>query len=711
MIYVVLPIIVLVVEILLLGYYIYSAVKTQKFISKGTIIYFVPLSIVLFVLYTLGANYNALKTGISLTIVDYMAICKSVISATVFELKTDYVSLLMENNVIFKLAFSLAVALSVSCVYTSVISLVINTITNKIRLMIALSQNVDVVVGENKYNYEYIAKSKNVIVLTDNYKSEIINEYYSRKIPVIQTRFTKDNLLKQFKHQLKKGIEINFISFQDSDTNLGYIKEFEEFLYAKINNQRVLDKRLCYLKVEIDFNNQITIKNKILENKDIAAFIDCFNRYELFALDFVEKNPITEHLPASFINDELGVINSNKTINVIYLGFGKVCKTLHRVQLMNDQLPTIKNNKIGKYKINYYAFDKDEQDDNADKNMSYFFRRYDENIASYSTEEYLPSLEKLDNLVLEKVNIESYKLINHIENILKQGNKEDVYNRFIISYGEDIDNIDMALKITAILQEHNYENYEVYVRVKGKFPAAIKLLENKKVNIIGDIPSVFNHDVIINERLLELAKLLNRKYNSKRLSDSSWYSLSTIKQSSNTYSSLNVRLKLNLIGYDYIREDKEVSNEEIINEIQEKLLFKKESYDDYLFFKKNKNKPVHSLAYQEHLRWNAFYIGNGYVPLKKTEIELLEAEGTYGPSFYKDDSVLKLHACLTTFEGLDEYHKLLANLLSKANKKSLEENLNTVETYKYDHMLIEDFKTIFTNSNYRLVRRVGNHEK
>ena len=706
MIYTILPIVVLVIELGLLGYYIYSAVKTQKFISKGTIIYFVTLSLVLFALYTLGANYNALQTGIKLTIVDYMAIGKSVLSATVFDLKTDYVSLLMENNLIFKAAFSLAIVLSISCFYTSLISLIINTVVNKIRLIIALSKNCDVLIGENEYNNEYIARSKNVIVITDNYKSDNLNEYYSRKIPVIQSKFTKDNLLKLFKSQIKKGIELNFVSFQNSDTNLGYIKEFEDFLYSKIKEERILDKRTCYLKVEIDFNNQITIKNKILENKDIAAFIDCFNRYELFALEFVEKNPITEHLPLSFIDENLGVINKDKIINVIYLGFGKVSKTLHRVQLMNDQMPTIdkKSKRIERYKINYYAFDK-EGKKVVDKNMSFFFRRYDENIDRYSTDEYFSPLEKIDNLKIEECSIESYKIINELENILKKGNKEDMFNRIIISYGEDIDNIDTAIKINSILEEYGYENYEIYVRVRGKFPTAIKLLENKRINVIGDIPSVFNHEVIINERLLELAKLVNRKYNKSRLADSSWYTLTTIKQSSNTYSSLNIRLKLNLIGYDYVRVDTVVDNSSIIKEIEEKLKFEKKSYEDFLFFKSNNFKPVHSLAYQEHLRWNAFYISNGYVPLKKDLIKLINPNGAYGPEFYKDDANLRLHACLTTFEGLDDYHRHLATLLTKENNKSFEENLNTVETYKYDHMLIEEFRTIFTNSNYRLIKK------
>ena len=57
------------------------------------------------------------------------------------------------------------------------------------------------------------------------------------------------------------------------------------------------------------------------------------------------------------------------------------------------------------------------------------------------------------------------------------------------------------------------------------------------------------------------------------------------------------------------------------------------------------------------------------------------------------------------YEGLNDYHRLLAELLTKENNKTLEENLNIVETYKYDHMIVESFKPMFENSNYRIVKR------
>ena len=700
-----LPIIVLIIEFLLVGYYFYYAYKNKKLVSKETIIYFVPISLILFVLYVLGANYSRVITQTSLTVIDYLAILKTVITSAVFDLKIEYVSLLIEHNEVFKISYIVAVVLSIVCVYTSILNLIYHAFSNKIRLAYALRKDCDVLIGENEYNKEYIKNGSNCIVITNNTKSKNVEEYYVNKIPVIQNKLDKQTLMRFFKRNILKNRELNFISFNDSSTNLSLIKEFEEFLSMEIKDKKVIDYKVCYLKVEIDASNQISIKNKILENKSLAAFIDCFTRYELFALNFIEKNPITEHLPSNFIDTTKGVINNDKVINVFYLGYGKIAKTLYRAQLMNDQLPTInKDNNIERFKINYLAYDK-EENAKDDKNMTFFFKRYDENVSKYSSSEYFDHIDKLDTLTLKKVNIESYQIINEIINELNKTNKEDTYNRFIVSYGEDIDNIDMAIKVSTLLKEHDYDNFEMYVRVKGEFPAAIKLLDDKRINVIGDIASIFNHDVIVNERLLELAKLVNKKYNTKRLSDSSWYNLTAIKQASNVYSSLNIRLKLNLLGFDYVRENSIVDNQEVIKEIEDKVKFDRNSYDDYLFYKINKNKPVHILAYQEHIRWNAFYIGNGYVPLKKDQIKLIEVDGEYGPVFYKDDNVLNLHACLTTYKGLDDYHRHLAKLLSKANKKSIEENIDMVETYKYDHMIIESIKPMFKDSNYRLIKK------
>ena len=99
---------------------------------------------------------------------------------------------------------------------------------------------------------------------------------------------------------------------------------------------------------------------------------------------------------------------------------------------MNDQLPTIsKNGTMEGFKINYFAFDK-EKKVNEDKNSSFFSKRYDENISSYDNKEYFPVWNKLDNLIFEEMNIESYHMVNRIMEILKETKKENKCKRFII---------------------------------------------------------------------------------------------------------------------------------------------------------------------------------------------------------------------------------------------------------------------------------------
>ena len=86
--------------------------------------------------------------------------------------------------------------------------------------------------------------------------------------------------------------------------------------------------------------------------------------------------------------------------------------------------------------------------------------------------------------------------------------------------------------------------------------AIVHFINSKSKQTVKGIYSVFK----------KTAKLVNKKYHSKRLKDSPWYTLSTIKQASNVYSSLNIRLKLNLLGYDYIREDKVKEALDTLNE-------------------------------------------------------------------------------------------------------------------------------------------------
>ena len=124
--------------------------------------------------------------------------------------------------------------------------------------------------------------------------------------------------MKVLKKSLRKKHEVNFISFNSSSKNLKYIDEFKQFLSKKYHEQQIVDYRQFYLKVEIDLDNQLSIQNKILEDKRFSAFISCFNRYEYNALNFIEKYPITKNLPSTFFDYETATIKKDTLINNIY---------------------------------------------------------------------------------------------------------------------------------------------------------------------------------------------------------------------------------------------------------------------------------------------------------------------------------------------------------------------------------------------------------
>ena len=71
----------------------------------------------------------------------------------------------------------------------------------------------------------------------------------------------------------------------------------------------------------------------------------------------------------------------------------------------------------------------------------------------------------------------------------------------------------------------------------------------------------------------------------------------------------------------------------------------------------------------------------------------------------KDDDSKKLHACLTTVEGLDEYHQQIAKELSKITNKTVEEELINADTYKYDYSVLDVIKSFKQDSPMVIVKR------
>ena len=141
----------------------------------------------------------------------------------------------------------------------------------------------------------------------------------------------------------------------------------------------------------------------------------------------------------------------------------------------------------------------------------------------------------------------------------------------------------------------------------------------------GDTEKIFNHDVIVDESLVSLAKRINRTYclDSKKTEDitpedeakanESWIKCGYFDKYSNIYLANNLRLKLNLLGFDYVKD----GNATGLEEIKEEKIAIRLPYE-----KCTQPGMENSLLAQEHARWNAYHMLNGYLPLKKSRLSV-----------------------------------------------------------------------------------------
>lgn len=747
--------------------------KISNHLFKGKtaikIIKIVVPFICIIALYIIGNIYYYTNQNVEhFSFMEIYDIISYTIRALIFDVEKEKLALLMANNNYYLLAWKLAYPLCVLASYINIFNAILYRMVNWINVLIALRKDCDILIGTD-YAEIYKDKSSNLVIwIEQEITKEKELELIKLNIPFINKQFTKDNLLtipylkraiKRHSNKEKKGIDYHFISFQDEETNLKYLSEFKGFLnteFKQFLNEakeplKIYQTKNYFLHIELSNTNLLSIQNKIqADSEKLSQYLLFFNRYQLLALKFNEENPITKYLPKTFINDFGAIENTNndinniisqislnddlivqtpydKHINVLYFGFGKVSREIHKISVMNNQLVSYftnanePSNRYHNHVINYFAVDK-ESFNTGDKNSLFYNNRFDNIKKTLEKKSYYQFPEDTANfypLNTDINNINTYQsLIKLLEsqNELRENEKILTYNQIIISLDNDLDNIDYALKMLMLLKQRNIENYHIYVRLKQENQGVVDSLKQENITFFGYYSDMFSHDIIVKDSLIRIAKLVNSKYNEKIYNEEThndethndenhktidWYDLPPIKYKSNIYSGISTRLKLNLLGLDYkIVKKNELKckdikeNNEYYNSLKEKLKHSFESYKDYLFYNEEKKPSVANiLSFQEHLRWNAFYLSSGYIPMKKPE--------SNDPNFKKDCDITKQHICLTTYQGLYLWHLHLYSKQEQFKNQKIEDvgikdlKQYKLNTYSNDYMLIELFEEIF----------------
>lgn len=623
---------------------------------------------------------------------------------------------------------------------------------NWIRFIVARysKRDLNIIIEYNKNNVSIMKSLKNqLVVFYGDLKEEEKEELFS--LGVIYRNLSNNKELKKivkenFKNLSKRKTSV-FINTNDDSENLLFTKQFVDII------------------VELNLKENIKCKDRedIIRNKmDIYTFglptnesaflqfaekshgcVHHLNKYKLIATDFIDRYPLTKFMNENELDyssgtvkieyNEKGHVTKDVDINMVIIGFGKTNQQLFLSSVANDQFITKDfNGNIIPKPVNYYFVDC-ECGKESNKILNHTFNRYVNEyrrIKDNSLEDkYLELPDIPANIYPINLNIEKNDFYSSLQDIIQDvkdnENKIEIhkFNYILISFGSDLENLDLAEKLLQKIKEWNVKNTtKIFIKIRNSSIVHNVInperLKNHDYYIYsGEEEVVYNASKIVNEKIEKMAKMRNELYkveeyakktsydmNKEELESISqialheWYDRSEIERNSNIYACLGIRSKLNMFNFDYVKKEdprKGVTREDFDKVYQVgfpkvELLFNRGEFQKYLVRYDSLNFVPSlrtNLAIQEHQRWNAFMISSGMIP---SSIEEIKKSPTHG----KDYNLRKHY--ITTNKGLEEFRKIK---VMKNNSTELEEDV-----IKYDYQILDDVYWLLEKNGYKIIR-------
>ncbi len=668
---------ILIIEALMLVGFIVGRFKKRRF--NETALFIGAVIVVNYSLHLVPYLYGVFELGEESNIILGLLGCLGAsIKLFVGEPNVDAVAGFTDVFSHFSVAYTLGVVIALLTTISTAIEAFRNSITNGFRLAKALKDDsCDIVVGNGAKALHY-AKTCNAVLLLDGVDKETVKELIEDGYAVLRKGFTVQLLgSRQFNATTRYNIVCT-----EAEKALDYIDTFIAYKKAETNAKNI------YLYVELEGEKAETVRREIIEKNEMEAFIDTFSTSELLARTFTHANPVTKYLPKEYIED--AAIKQGTEISVFVLGFGTLGQEVYRQSVLNNQLVTFD----GEYKvlpINYYLCDTGI--DATEWNIG----GLPEVLGELNAAEYFPLPElPFKTTVIDRTPI-SREVLTAIK---KQVQKANSYTLIIIDTDEDCRNIEIGAKLKTML--FGSENYHIFVRSEAAYTE-----DDELVTYFGNSEDVFNHDVIVNDSLSAMAKKLNEVYTAQyagadernrpdfaqyiqEKAEKDWQGLDYFTLYSNIYSAMNLRTKLNLLGLDYVKDGNGANTTLITERHGHKGEY---AYSEY-FTPSVRN----ALIAQEHARWNTYHLLGEYLPLDKNGITLKSNDGKK-VRFNVKNTAAKKHACLTTYNGLND---LSAYLAEKAGSGC---TATDYDYYIYDEMLITSAEKLLTSLGYSVIEK------
>ena len=684
--------------------------------GKFTLIY-----IAFFPLYFLAYRYS----GMSLDTSIWQSI-NSCIDTVFLKYHFSDTAALMGANLFYKITLEIGFALvtlnavmfSISFVGQILLNLISSFITCKFR------KKVVVVVGYNPNSLDIVKsvkKQHGKAVLMGKMSSGLRDDAFLAHADCIHLSPDEnlgEKIRKLFKNFGKKKVSI-ILNCEDDATSLRYVKQL---------CQMIEDKKLTELPLTRPYGLQVyvfaskTNESAFLHYEEASyGLIKFINRHEQIAMDFIENHPLTEFMTDEQLDYTTATIKSNINLNVIMIGFGSLNETLFLTSVSNNQFLTIKDGKLQPKAVNYHLYDRNypagkitkENSSVHSRSMHHGYMRYSKFLKECSSEKekYLELIEEPATIRFHPCDISHPDFYSSVQAILSD---ENAYTYVVVSFGADMENIELAEKLQQKFHEWNLPSLvKIFVKVRDE-----KLVNEIREDFTNDLVqifgtnrnSVYNANRILSEETATMARLRHLFYTAEslqkenkqpsdeeleRLAREKWYyKYKQFQRESNVFACLSIRMKLQLLGYDYAEDGEDCANEfetkyeeNNARSLSSTRNVKGKKVWNYSNAEQNQKSIRWTYAVQEHQRWCANMICNGVIPSDKEEI--IQSGGKVLDK--------RLHGNLTTMDGLVEYRKLIANAMGISEEES--------DVIRYDYQLMDDVVWLLHECGYKLIKK------
>ena len=451
MVYKILSIVFLIGVLSVLFITIYNVIKKRKLVSKKNIAMLLPAFFILYLMYVTASIYGKSTSGNKLDVFFYFSLIKDTLDAFAFKANSSLARPLFDSSLVWKFDFILALLLCSLTTVLTVLVIATNKSQNNYKINKIIKQNGDIVIGYSKSALKYLENNKNAFIIDRKIDYKTYSDLVNKNILIKRGKATSPKLI----NKIAQG-ERHLILFKDSEYSYSEVVEiYKEIIEAKNLNKDL--NNAIYLHIEADCDEIKALTDQFNKNDEhiVKSFVNCFNRYELIAREFIKDYPMSRYIPRDFYTSNFA-LRSDKQINTMFIGFGKVNLELFKLMAMEFQFAKEENGHFIASPINYAIFDNQDHCLNNDA-----FSIIDFEINSNYQNSDLPKPEKICNLEHKKLDVYSYEIKDRL---LKMIN-DNSYTYIVVSLASDLQNLGYANNLINFLGD--LPNYKVFVRIKG----------------------------------------------------------------------------------------------------------------------------------------------------------------------------------------------------------------------------------------------------